>query len=112
FNFRRLRAKIEGEQGEVLTDLSRHAIAKELNVRYKDVIEMEQRMNGGDHSLNGMIGDDGESEFQDFLADERSNPEQVVTFMKDRATRNKWLASALAKLNDREQHIVTMRSLS
>jgi RNA polymerase sigma-32 factor len=111
FNFRRLRSKIESQTGEELTDEARHEIAKILDVKYSEVVAMEQRMNGGDHSLSGMIGEDGDTSFQDLLADERSDPEQVVTFMKDRATRNAWLSAALSNLNEREQHIVTQRAL-
>ena len=112
FNFRRLRSKIEGEMAEDLNDDARHKIAAELDVKYSDVVDMEQRMNGGDHSLNGMVGAEGDTEFQDLLADERANPEQVVIFMRDKATRNKWLANALKTLNDREQHIIAMRALA
>lgn len=112
FNFRRLRSKIEREIGEELTDDARHKIADELSVKYSDVIDMEQRMNGGDHSLNVAVGTEGDTEFQDLLADERADPEQVVIFMKDKATRNKWLANALKTLNDREQHIISMRALA
>lgn len=112
FNFRRLRAKIEGKEGEVLTDSARYKIAKELDVKYSDVIDMEQRLNGGDHSLNGYIGEDGDTQFQDLLPDERPDPEQVVAFMKDKVTRNRWLATAIGTLNDREQHIIKMRALS
>jgi RNA polymerase sigma-32 factor len=111
FNFRRLRAKIEGRDGEILTDDARYEIAKTLDVKYSDVVTMEQRLTGGDHSLNGMISEDGETEFQDMLVDSRPNPEEVVTFMKDKATRNAWLAKALGSLNDREQHIIKMRAL-
>lgn len=111
FNFRRLRAKIEGRDGELLNDDARREIAKELDVKYTDVVDMEQRM-GGDHSLNGFVSEDGDMEFQDFLVDDRPNPEEIVTFMKDKATRNAWLAKALGQLNDREQRIVKMRALS
>jgi RNA polymerase sigma-32 factor len=112
FNFRRLRSKIESQEGHVLNDDSREKIAKELNVKYSDVIDMEQRLNGGDHSLNGFVGEDGDTEFQDLMPDERPDPEQVVIFMKDKATRNQWLSNALQTLNDREQHIIKMRALS
>ncbi len=114
FNFRRLRAKIEGRDGETLTDAARHEIAKTLDVKYNDVVKMEQRMNGGDQALNNIVGggeDGGETEFQDLLADDRPNPEEVVLFMRDKETRNKWLAKALGDLNDREQYIVRMRAL-
>lgn len=112
FNFRRLRAKIEGEKGEVLTDDARQHIAKELDVKYSDVVNMEQRMNGGDQSLNSFVGEEGDTEFMDMLPDDRPDPEQVVLFMKDNATRNKWLAKAINTLNEREQHIIQMRALS
>jgi RNA polymerase sigma-32 factor len=111
FNFRRLRAKIESETGDDFNDDARHTIAKTLDVKYKEVVAMEQRMNGGDHSLSNVIGEEGDTTFQDLLADERQNPEEIVTFMKDRSTRNAWLAKALAELSDREQHIVKMRAL-
>lgn len=110
FNFRRLRAKIEGEGGE-FNDDARHRIANTLDVKYKEVVAMEQRMNGGDHSLSNTVGEEGDTTFQDLLADERQNPEEVVAFMKDRATRNAWLAKALSELSDREQRIVKMRAL-
>lgn len=111
FNFRRLRSKIESQTGGELTDEARHHIAKTLDVKYTEVVAMEQRINGGDHSLSGTIGEEGDTSYQDLLADERSNPEQVVTFMKDRHTRNAWLTKALSGLNEREQHIVTQRTL-
>lgn len=111
FNFRRLRSKIEGREGHELDDAARHEIAKQLDVKYRDVIDMEQRMSGGDHSLNGMVGEEGDTEFQDLLPDSRPNPEEVVTFMRDTDTRNAWLNKALGELNAREQHIVRMRAL-
>lgn len=111
FNFRRLRAKIATQEGDTMTDAARHKIAKELNVKYNDVVEMENRLSGADTSLNVVIGEDSESERGDFLVDDRPNPEEVVTFMKDAATRSAWLKSALGQLNDREQHIIRMRSL-
>jgi RNA polymerase sigma-32 factor len=80
-------------------------------VKYSEVIEMEQRLNGGDHSLNGFVGEDGDTEFQDLMPDSRPDPEEVVTFMKDKATRNQWLSNAIGTLNDREQHIIRMRAL-
>jgi RNA polymerase sigma-32 factor len=112
FNFRRLRAKIEGSEGGPLNDDSRHKIAKELDVKYSEVIDMEQRLTGGDHSLNGFVGEEGDTEFQDLLPDHRPDPESNVISMRDTATRNKWLANAMGTLSDREQHIIKMRALS
>lgn len=112
FNLRRLRAQIEykTEQQGLGTD-GRAKIAKELDVSIKDVEEMEARMNGADSSLNAKVGEDGDDEWQNFLADERPNPEDVVIGMKDAQTRSKWLMSALGQLSDREQTIIRERHL-
>jgi len=115
FNFRRLRAKIEGKkESEGLNDNDRASIAKELKVRVKDVESMEGRLSGGDQSLNGLIGSDSDSttERQDFLVDEGPNPEQIVTMTKDAKTRSAWLDKALGTLPDREQKIIRDRHLT
>jgi RNA polymerase sigma-32 factor len=113
FNFRRLRAKIEGEQEfEGLNDTGRSKIANDLNVRVKDVEVMEQRLSGADSSLNMTISDEGNAdEWQSFLEDDRPNPEEIVTEMKDAQTRSKWLNDALSKLNEREQKIIRDRHM-
>lgn len=112
FNLRRLRAKIERTQGaEGLGAEGRMKVAKELNVSLKDVEEMEGRLSGGDNSLNAVIGEDGDEEWQNFLADDRPNPEDIVMGMRDSRTRSQWLESALGTLSDREQKIIRDRHL-
>lgn len=113
FNMRRLRAQIEGQQAGVgLGEEGRAKIAKELKVNVSDVRDMEGRMSGPDHSLNARISMDGDDEWQNFLADERPTPEDVVIGMKDAQTRSLWLAEALDALSDREQKIIRDRHLS
>ncbi len=112
FNLRRLRAKIERTQGaEGLGEKGRAQIAKELNVSLKDVEQMEGRLSGADNSLNAVVGEDGDEEWQNFLADDRPNPEDIVMGMKDAKTRSKWLEEALSTLSDREQKIIRDRHL-
>lgn len=112
FNLRRLRAKIERANGaEGLGDEGRTKIAKELNVNLRDVEEMEGRLSGADSSLNAVIHDDGEEEWQSFLKDDRPNPEDIVIGMRDAKTRSKWLEDALGHLSDREQKIIRDRHL-
>jgi len=117
FNFRRLRAKIEGHnESEGLSDADREKIAQDLKVRVKDVEDMEGRLSGVDSSLNAPIrgeGDEGsEDEWQNFLSDETPNPEDVVMGLKDSQTRSEWLNKALGTLNEREQNIIRERHLS
>lgn len=112
FNLRRLRAKIERAKGaEGLNDEDRLKIANELQVNLKDVEEMEGRLSGSDNSLNATISDDGEEEWQNFLKDDRPNPEDIVIGMKDAKTRSQWLQQALNTLSDREQKIIRDRHL-
>lgn len=112
FNLRRLRARIERMQGsEGLGPEGRAQIAKELNVNLKDVEDMEGRLSGGDNSLNATVGEDGDEEWQNFLADDRPNPEDIVMGMRDAKTRSQWLENALGSLSDREQKIIRDRHL-
>lgn len=115
FNFRRLRAKIEKtNEAEGLNNNDRESIAKELKVRVQDVETMEGRLSGVDSSLNAPLsngGEDGTDEWQNFLSDERPNPEDIVIGMKDSQTRSEWLKQALSGLSDREQLIIRDRHL-
>lgn len=112
FNLRRLRAKIEGRnEKEGLGPKGRTEIAKTLGVKVRDVESMEGRLSGGDKSLNAKIMKDSNDEWQNFLADESPNPEDVVVGMKDAQTRSAWLNKALDTLSDREQKIIRDRHL-
>lgn len=113
FNLRRLRARIEGKNGQNgLTEEDRKKIANDLGVNLRDVKDMEGRMSAGDQSLNAPVGDDGEMEMMGLLADDRPNPEEIVTAYKDSKTRSQWLNDALSKLSDREQRIIRERHLN
>ncbi len=113
FNFRRLRARIENKtEREGLDNAGRMQIAKELNVDVSDVESMEGRLAGNDHSLNATVGEDGDSEWQDFLQSDTPNPEEIVIGMKDAKTRSLWLRKALKGLSDRERTIIEERHLN
>ncbi len=113
FNLRRLRAKINGQSArDFLDDESVDLIAKELGVNRQEVLDMEARMNGGDQSLNAPIGENGEDEWQDLLADKTANPEEVVIGMRDNATRSQWLNMALLELSPRERTIIKERQMA
>lgn len=113
FNLRRLRARIEERKGRTnLSDDDRKDIAKLMGVKVNDVNNMEQRLTGGDQSLNLKIGENEDDEWQSLLADDRPNPEDIVIGMKDANTRSAWLENALGELNEREQVIIRQRHLT
>ncbi len=111
FNLRRLRARIDDQRSGRLTDEGRRFIADELKVDVSEVESMEMRMSGGDQSLNAPIAESGEDEWQEFLADTRPSPEDVVIGMRDAGTRSRWLAEAIGELSPREQVIIRQRRL-
>jgi RNA polymerase sigma-32 factor len=112
FNLRRLRAKIEDNANGRLTDAGRAEIATKLGVAVRDVERMETRISGFDQSLNAPLTESGEDSAQDFIADDRPSPEEVVIGAKDARTRSQWLAEALAELSPREQSIIRQRRLT
>jgi len=113
FNFRRLRAQIEGEkEHEGLSDSDRADIAEKLNVRVQDVEHMEGRLSGVDSSLNMTLSDDSDDEWQNMLASDTPNPEDVVVEMRDAETRSDWLNKALNTLPEREQRIISERHMN
>ena len=111
FNLRRLRARIEDVSAATMSQSSRDRIAEELNVSVGDVEAMEMRMAASDQSLNAPIAEGGEDAWQDFLADERPDPETTVIGMHDSGSRSRWLAAALTELSDRERRIIERRRL-
>lgn len=111
FNLRRIKGRMqELEQG----DLSQEAlatIAAELDVSENEVVEMNRRLSAADSSLNMAVGDDGENEWLELLADERPSQEVVVGEAAELASRRRLLDQALKVLNERERHILLERRL-
>lgn len=111
FNLRRLRAKIDDGRYAGLDDAGKAYIAQELAVDVREVEAMEMRLMGGDQSLNATISPTGEDAWQDFLADDRPDPEEIVTGAHDARQRSRWLALSLAELSERERTIIHERRL-
>lgn len=111
FNLRRLRAQID-VGGEYLPFEARRRIAELLHVEVAEVESMELRLAANDRSLNIPVGEDGDSELLDHLADEGPDPEQLVRERHDAALRARWIAEAVANLSEREQTIINARRLS
>jgi RNA polymerase sigma-32 factor len=81
-------------------------------VAVHEVKEMEGRFAAADQSLNAPVRENGEDEWQDFMADSAPNPEDVVIGLRDAETRSKWLAEAIGDLTPREQTIIRQRRLA
>ncbi|MDG1029452.1 MAG: RNA polymerase factor sigma-32 [Alphaproteobacteria bacterium] len=111
FKLRRLRARIGEADGGPLSHEGRQKIAETIGVTVADVTVMEQRLSGADGSLNAAVSQESEREAQDFLADVRPNPEQVVIELHDGEVLSRWLNDALSELSPRERLIIMKRRL-
>ena len=113
FNLRKIKGKINAlEDGDLSPNQVNH-IAKTLDVSEDDVISMNRRMLGGDHSLNAQINrnDGEEAEWQDMLSDERDNQETQFVNNQEKNIRNKMMVEALEHLKLREKDIIIKRRL-
>jgi RNA polymerase sigma-32 factor len=73
---------------------------------------MNRRLSGPDASLNAPLRSDGESEWQDWLADDNAvSQETQVADDEERTIRMSLLEEAMTELTDRERHILTERRL-
>ncbi|MBL81614.1 MAG: RNA polymerase sigma factor RpoH [Rhodospirillaceae bacterium] len=115
FNLRRIKGQIGAiDRGDLKPEDVSH-IADELNVAEKDVISMNQRMSGGDQSLNApMVNVPGEegAEWQDWLEDERPDQEANFAETEELNKRQRLMQEAMQGLNAREIRIIEARRLS
>jgi RNA polymerase sigma-32 factor len=111
FNLRKAKSQISAfEEGDLHPDHVSH-IATKLGVTEQDVIDMNRRL-GGDASLNAPLRADGESEWQDWLADDNAvSQETELAESEEKSIRMGLLQEAMEELTDREKHILTERRL-
>jgi len=90
------------------------AMAKTLNVKESDVVEMEQRLQGGDISLEPTL-DDGEDFVAApiaYLADGSEGPAETYEREQAEGNASAGLAKALESLDERSRRIIRARWLA
>jgi RNA polymerase sigma-32 factor len=111
FNLRRLKGQLrEIDEGDMSPE-SVKQIATTLAVSEDDVVSMNRRLSGGDHSLNAPLRQDGDGEWMDWLMDESDTQETLVAEAQEMDKRRELLGDAMSTLNERERHILTERRL-
>ena len=118
FNLRSMKQGMKGDAADAdthrntLTPAEVATVARELNVKPDEVIEMETRLSGGDVALEPQ-SDDGEESYAPiaYLADDSSEPTRRLE-----ARHRDWLSGdgishALSALDDRSRRIVEERWL-
>ena len=113
FNLRRMKSRLDAFEDGDLRPEHVTKIATDLGVAESDVVSMNRRMAmGGDTSLNVPMREDGEGQWQDWLADDTPLQDSVVAEAQEADVRHTMLVSAMDDLNDREKHILTERRLT
>ena len=113
FNLRKIKGKLNALEDGDLSPKQVDYIAKTLDVSEDEVVIMNRRMLGGDHSLNSQISrnEGEEAEWQDLLTDERDNQETQYENYQEKNIRNKMVMEALDHLKPREKDIIVKRRL-
>ncbi len=118
FNLRSMKQGFKGEEDaqthrETLTDAQIDVMARELNGKREEVIEMETRMAGGDVVLDPAPADDGEEAFGPiaYLADGSHEPTAVLESQQRDVMATDGIATALDQLDPRSRRIVEERWL-
>jgi len=87
-------------------------LAEELGVSDEDVIEMDQRMGTKDLSLDAELTTKNDNTHLDFLTDDISNQEELISKSEEEENFKSGLEVALDSLKERERHIIKNRILS
>jgi RNA polymerase sigma-32 factor len=120
FNLRSMKQGLKAEADEAtgthrdtLTASQIDSMAKNLNVKREEVMEMETRMSGGDVLLDPSPSDDGEAAYGPiaYLVDAHHEPTAVIEAHQRDLMASDGIATALASLDERSRRIVEERWL-
>ncbi|MBS0319536.1 MAG: RNA polymerase sigma factor RpoH [Proteobacteria bacterium] len=108
FNLRSMKTR-----SAALTNAEADEIARTLNVKREEVLEMETRLTGHDLTLDPTPSDDDDHVYSPiaYLTDSDDEPAKIVEARQTSARRSEGLANALAKLDDRSRRIIEQRWL-
>ncbi len=119
FNLRSMKASMKGEAADgdthrnTLSSAEADTVARQLNVKREEVLEMETRLAGGDVALEPQTDDDGEESYAPiaYLADEASEPTRVLEARHRDQLSGDGILRALDVLDARSRRIVEERWL-
>ena len=111
FNLKKLKNQIAPRAEGDLRDEHVTEIAKKLAVNKDEVVSMNRRLSGKEHSLNAPIGEDGD-EWQDWVVDKEMDQELKFAQKEEMNQRKDLLKDSIKILNDREKEILYARRLN
>ncbi|MFA6021878.1 MAG: RNA polymerase sigma factor RpoH [Rhodospirillales bacterium] len=111
FNLRRMKSRMQAlEEGDLHPEQVK-VIAHKLAVTEDEVVQMNRRLSGPDHSLNAPMRVEGEGEWMEFLEDDGANQEDCLAEAEETHQRRGLLNGALTGLGERERIILAERRL-
>ena len=111
FNLRKIKNQIAPTTEGDLKQEHVSSIAKKLDVREEEVVSMNRRLRGKEHSLNAPIGEDGE-QWQDWVVDKEMDHELRFAQQEEMEQRKDLLQDSIKILNEREKEILHSRRLT
>ena len=111
FNLKKIKNQIAPRSEGDLKDEHVAEIAKKLDVNKDEVVSMNRRLSGKEHSLNAPIGEDGD-EWKDWVVDKEMDQELKFAQKEEMSQRKDLLKDSIKILNDREKEILYARRLN
>ncbi len=111
FNLKKIKNQISPKTEGDLKNEDVKNIANKLDVSEDEVISMNRRLAGKEHSLNTTIGESGE-EWQDWLVDKEMDQELKFAQKEEMEKRKDLLQNSIKILNNREKEILFARRLT
>ena len=111
FNLKKLKNQIAPRSEGDLRDEHVSEIANKLNVSEDEVVSMNRRLSGKEHSLNAPIGEHGD-QWQDWFADKEMDQELKFAQQEEMEQRRGLLKDSIKILNEREKEILYSRRLT
>ena len=111
FNLKKIKNQIAPRSEGDLRNEQVSKIANKLNVSEKEVVSMNRRLAGKEHSLNAPVGEDGD-QWQDWLVDKEMDQELKLSQQEEMNVRKDLLKDSIKILNDREKEILYARRLT
>ena len=111
FNLKKLKNQIAPQSEGDLRNEHVNEIANKLDVSKEEVVSMNRRLSGKEHSLNAPIGEDGD-QWQDWIVDKEMDQELKFAQKEEMDNRKDLLKDSIKILNDREKEILYSRRLN
>ena len=111
FNLKKLKNQIAPKSEGDLRNEHVTEIANKLNVKEDEVVSMNRRLAGKEHSLNAPVGEDGD-QWQEWVVDKEMDQELKFAQKEEMDQRKDLLKDSIKILNDREKEILYSRRLT